>query len=200
MLSGITSGLVLLLFASAVIERWLRTYEEKQWSRVAATAFMELAGQLLREHRLLRQLIGLGEYDDRAARPPISDVESAELRRIVTSIPQELDTIAGRLDVLSDNAEWARIAYVSIQRLQDSARNVVSRWAPVMITSDRLSAVLTEVTTTIDGTNEIQIPLIDFVRRSTPIADVGSWSARWAALMSDSLEVRKTLTDYSPQS
>lgn len=192
--TGIVSGLVLLFFAAAVVEHLVREREERQWRQVANTAFLEFGGLLLLEFRLLRRLTGTERYEHPR---PLQASDDEFLTETLLARYSLMDlSLQASLAELADDDQWAEFAHERIQELQDQGREKIARWSPIMIGSNRLADVLSDVTSALDAATEVQVPLIRLARSGTPIADVAVWARRWEEVADEALALGAKLNPY----
>jgi hypothetical protein len=192
LIGGVVSGLVLLAIGLVIVERWIDAQDSKRWRRVAETAFQDLADTQLETYRKLT-LASDGRshgYDVDSVGP--TDVEVIVDSRFRTDWPGRCDRSVA---VLSTDLSWCESAYRFLRTIEAEQRVAIGRWSPVMVQSDRLSNMLSQVSAANHCLRDLRDPLRHATRNSRPlgIEEAKEYGQQWLNCVILILQIRESL-------
>ena len=156
--SSVVSSLLFLAVALFVVETWVAEQQRRELTRVAGIAFNALAGAGAHVRDGLRLLVtGTDPAPDGVARPSprSAPVRSALERTGAGAVgPRE-----ERVRALTADAAWRQLAVEEVVDLRVDGREVVARWAPVMLGNPALSRWLSDVAALHERLRLLQQPL-----------------------------------------
>lgn len=185
--AGVVSGILLLIFAAAVVEGWLEHRETERWLPIAGITYRALAN----EARDVR--VRLGTYVNGPTPswwPNDQWIEAAQ--HVLESNEAGLRgrvSLADRIGILGLDPKWRSVAWQGVRHTKRLGWDVVAKWAPAVAGNRRLLLSLEELTTLNDQVARLQMLLDDSQGR----ADVTAIAECWQGVVAETHRIERKL-------
>lgn len=154
MVSALVSGIVLFAVGAVIVEAVLKWLDARRWERVSHVAFRALGGGALGETQ--HTMIALLARDENEALTLAPRADIASFSRVGPLNARLLGSDAttkmrARAELLIVDPSWCEAAALAVAGTVGPHRDDLARWAPVMVTTDRLSTELAILSEFNDG-------------------------------------------------
>jgi hypothetical protein len=177
MLTNVASSLLFLLFGATIVEAWLSREDSRRFRVIQAAAFSSLSNSPLTQRRALWFLVNggkiMGNADFRVSQEEVERLDSIfrphgfeeasedDVRLGRLAIPDDVR----RLKILVADRDWLELAYEVCLRSLYNSRLIISRWAHLLITSERASVALEQLALVILDLQELRKLMLSLLSR-----------------------------------
>jgi hypothetical protein len=167
MASSIVAGVLLFFVAAFVVDEVLQERQLRAWRRVADVAYRSLGHLAAELHAGLAFLVGgdAGRTD-----PPIPKEAQVRLQARIAHLERKewaSDPTRRLLDLLED-PQWLVVARDGLATLKFRYREGLARWAPAMLSAERLARILDAVAGIEDVRDEVETSIIRLIKLHDP--------------------------------
>ena len=169
MLTNLVSSALFVLLGLTVVNGWLRGRDARRLRLVVVVAAASVGRFLLAYRRTMWLLLYggrfLGDPDFEVSDERLATLRAVLARHQLSEIDEHLavsddDGVAAvqmhaRLCVLAADLEWVQLAHDLLRNTFFRSRIVLSRWAPLLVTSDVSSAALWEMAEQVHGGGDL---------------------------------------------